>query len=406
MSLSTRSRLVTTAVAMLTLLFVSPTFGQREAPEDRLTGPERARIAREVERLIPIQQRHQNSLLDRARVHGMGITLDPDTREAVFEIAVERGGLLPELPSRIEGVPVRVVRQDPPMAMNGGSACQPCHANQLPLPVQMGNSTGNGQSCFACTLGFKVCKDGVDYYVTNAHCSPSSLGCVGGAPIGSTTFHRGQLDASCSTTSAIGTVSQHESPVCNGTNNRVDGALVRSTDSQTQWSIRDIGTPSKFAGTATVGMGVRKSGRTTGYTYGTVASVNYTSNVTNYGCCGTARFVGQIKVNASAAPFIQPGDSGSALLDYSSPSRVVGLLFAGPADGSYGIANKIQDVLSDLGDVSLDPSCTAPTCEEECAEEYDECDARYCSGPDYDFYRCEYGCDYYYEGCMEGCGYP
>ncbi len=393
------------ALVAALLLSALPAVAQPGPPEDLYTGADRARIERETERLIPIQRRHEDALLDLPRVHGMGITVDPVTKEVVFEIAVEREGLVPPLPSRIEGVPVRIVREDPPVPLNGGAACQPCHANQLALPVQMGNSTGNGLYCSACTLGFKVCKDGVDYYVTNAHCSWSSAGCVGGAPLGSATYHRGQLDASCTLTSQIGTVARHQTPICGGTSNRVDAALMTSADNQTSWAIRDIGTPQTYAGWVAVGTQVQKSGRTTGLTYGTVASTNYTTDVGPYTCCGTARFIGQIKVNAAVTPFIQGGDSGSALLDRVNPPRIVGLLFAGPTNGSYGVANKINDVLTELGYVELDPNCTPPDpqCVAWCDAEKSFCQEEYCYW-NYNAYMCHTGCDIQYNECVAyGC---
>ncbi len=41
------------------------------------------------------------------------------------------------------------------------------------------------------------------------------------------------------------------------------------------------------------------------------------------------------------------GDSGSLVVEQSS-SKAVGLYFAGPQEGSYGYANHIADVLSEL----------------------------------------------------------
>lgn len=405
MERSIRRRIASVVCGSILCLVPSPLLAQPGPPEDLYTGAERARIAREVERLMPIQARHENALLDLPRVHGMGITVDPVTREVVFEIAVERGGLPPELPSRVDGVPVRVVREDPPVPMNGGAACMPCHADQQALPVPMGNSTSNGLFCSACTLGFKVCKDGVDYYVTNAHCSQSAAGCSGGAPLSSATYHRGQLDAGCSLTTQIGTVSQHRTPTCNGYNNYVDAALMLSAETKTSWAIRDIGTPATVPGTASVGTQVQKSGRTTGHTFGTISSVNYTTDVGAYACCGTARFTDQIKVDAATAPFLQGGDSGSALLDRTSPPKIVGLLFAAPTDGSYAVANKIQNVLSSLGNVTLDPNCPPPdqACVDQCLETAIQCDAwcnwEYQSNP-YVCYDICWG-DMGYEGCVD-----
>lgn len=380
-------------------LTATPLPAQPGPPEDLFKGPERARVQRESARLEAIQARHQDALLKLPKVHGMGVSVDPRTKELVFLVSVERGAAAPKLPAQIEGVRVVVEHSEPPRAMNGGSSCIPCHANQVPLPVPMGNSTGNQYYCSACTLGFKVCQSGVQYYVTNAHCSPDAAGCEGKAPIGSNTYHRGKLDASCTLTTDIGDVSLHATPRC-GSDNLVDAALMRSSNSLTSWSIRDIGTPG-FRVNVMVGDAVQKSGRTTGLTYGTVASTNYTTNVSNY-CCGSPKFVRQIKVNATTLPFIQPGDSGSGLLNRATPPGIAGLLFAGPSDGSYGIANHIDYVLATLGNVSLDPNCTAPTCQSTCYDQRDDCYETYCYW-NYDQYMCETGCEQQYQECLGGC---
>jgi PKD repeat protein len=92
---------------------------------------------------------------------------------------------------------------------------------------------------------------------------------------------------------------------------------------------------------ASLGLNVQKYGRTTALTKGTVTDINATVDV-GYDA-GTARFVDQIIV--SGRSFLKAGDSGSLLV--TDPGRnPVGLLFAGPRNGRYGIANRIDLVLS------------------------------------------------------------
>ncbi len=104
--------------------------------------------------------------------------------------------------------------------------------------------------------------------------------------------------------------------------NEVDAALARPVD-PTFFSddIRGIG---RVQGTkpATLGMRVRKSGRTTGYTEGTVNLLNATVTVA-YGN-KQARFTGQV----ITGPISQGGDSGSLIVD-GVENKAVGLLFAG-----------------------------------------------------------------------------
>jgi hypothetical protein len=379
-------------------LIPAPIPAQAGPPDDLFRGAEREWVERETRRLSQIQLRHQDSLLKLPKVHGMGISVDLTSRELVFLVAVEPGGEAPPIPAQIEGVRVVIERSLPAEPLNGGSGCMPCHSDQVPLPVPMGNSTGNAYLCSACTLGFKACRDGVHYYVTNAHCSFDSNGCEGGAPIGSNTYHRGQLDASCTLTSVIGTVDSHAVPQC-GVDNRVDAALMLSSNTRTSWSIRDIGAPSVTPRNVVVGDVVQKSGRTTGLTFGTVAVTNYTTLVGPY-CCGNASFVGQIRISANVAPFAQGGDSGSGVLDRSSPPRLVGLLFAAARDGSYGVANRIDDVLASLN-LSLDPYCES--CLDQCDRAYNSCIETNCYW-DYNWYMCDHGCYYEHESCVASCG--
>lgn len=121
--------------------------------------------------------------------------------------------------------------------------------------------------------------------------------------------------------------------------NEVDCALAKPIDpSQFTGEILGIGAVS---GTkpAAIGMKVRKSGRTTGYTEGTINLLNATVNVA-YGS-RTARFTGQI----ITTPMSQGGDSGSLIVD-GTENKAVGLLFAG--SNLSTIFNPIDRVLAAL----------------------------------------------------------
>jgi hypothetical protein len=89
-----------------------------------------------------------------------------------------------------------------------------------------------------------------------------------------------------------------------------------------------------------LGMSVRKSGRTTGLTSGSITVIDTTVDV-SYGIGQTARFENQIVSTAMS----QGGDSGSCLVDGDS-TLAVGLLFAGSNQAT--IYNPIQAVLDCL----------------------------------------------------------
>jgi hypothetical protein len=92
-----------------------------------------------------------------------------------------------------------------------------------------------------------------------------------------------------------------------------------------------------------LGMAIKKSGRTTGFTTGEIQQVDVTANV-QYGAGQLAVFTDQLMAGAMS----QGGDSGSAVVD--DHNRLTGLLFAG--SDTTTIINRIENVFSALG-VSL-----------------------------------------------------
>ncbi|HSM58237.1 MAG TPA: hypothetical protein VK879_18935, partial [Candidatus Sulfomarinibacteraceae bacterium] len=122
--------------------------------------------------------------------------------------------------------------------------------------------------------------------------------------------------------------------------NLVDAAVARPMqDELVRDEILQIG---EVAGTrpAALGMAVRKSGRTTGFTEGTITVLEATVNV-NFGVGRVARFENQIV----STPMSEGGDSGSLLVAADS-QEAVGLLFAGSSQST--IFNPIDLVLDSL----------------------------------------------------------
>lgn len=122
--------------------------------------------------------------------------------------------------------------------------------------------------------------------------------------------------------------------------NLVDAALARPLNaSDVTNDILDVGTIQGQAA-GSLGLAVKKSGRTTELTSGEIIQIDVVANV-SYGAGLTARFVDQLMAGAMS----QGGDSGSAVLDTNN--RIVGLLFAGST--STTIINRIENVFSALG---------------------------------------------------------
>ncbi|UVC12748.1 S1 family peptidase [Mesorhizobium onobrychidis] len=136
-----------------------------------------------------------------------------------------------------------------------------------------------------------------------------------------------------------------------GAPNRVDGAIAKfAPDIQWRPEICTIGSI-KGTAAATVGMSVCKHGRTTGYTEGIVTDIAYDAliGMNHSDASIVGLFQNQIRVESifGALAFGLGGDSGSLVVELGK-KRGVGLYFAGPPSGNYGVANQISDVLSEL----------------------------------------------------------
>jgi hypothetical protein len=88
-----------------------------------------------------------------------------------------------------------------------------------------------------------------------------------------------------------------------------------------------------------LGMAIKKSGRTTGLTTGTIEQIDVTARV-NYGLNKVGVFVDQFM----ASPMSEGGDSGSVVVN--NDNKLVGLLFAGSNSGT--VVNRIQNVFEAL----------------------------------------------------------
>lgn len=236
----------------------------------------------------------------------------------------------------------------------------PDRPNGIISPI--GVSVGNQYEASAGTIGCRV-KDsaGRVFILSNNHV----LALENTAPLNSWILQPGLYDSGSDIAYAwqnVGTLTTYVPIIFSRrANNKVDAAVAQikvwGLDGETP--LVATSTPSDGYGTpgtdyltndelaawfATSQIPVQKYGRTTRLTTGTITSIN-TTVVVSYSR-GQARFVNQIVVQSPSA-FILPGDSGSLLVtqDYPQP---VGLLFAGNSSGTYAVANRIQDVLTEL----------------------------------------------------------
>jgi hypothetical protein len=299
---------------------------------------------------IAAQERHTDALLARDGVVGTAATV----RDGIGAVVVltARAGVT-GIPDSLDGVDVVVsvtgrISAILPKAPGGGGKVDP--KSRFPRPVPIGVSTGNEGECSAGTIGARVVSGSNVYALSNNHVYARE----NAAPIGSRVLQPGRYDTGCAIDPAdvIGTLAAFV-PISFSGNNTVDAAIASTTTANVGNSTpsNGYGTPTSATTGAAVNMAVQKYGRTSSLTRGTITMVNATVDV-GYGA-GVARFVNQIVVQSNK-PFIKPGDSGSLLV--TNPGRSpVGLLFAGNQNGSFAVANRIQDVLSAFG-VTVDGS--------------------------------------------------
>ncbi|MBV8933218.1 MAG: hypothetical protein JO285_11785 [Kutzneria sp.] len=178
-----------------------------------------------------------------------------------------------------------------------------------------------------------------------------------GQAMGLTTFHAACVDDAW----AVGDTMVHPSRADGGNSPRdVFGALCRAAlsssvdgaatlivaDHSYRPAIVDIGTV-RGTSAAVRGSIVRKRGRTTGLTVGTVASTDATVLLDYRDGLGVRVLRNQLRIEAVGSGVMGDyGDSGAAVVD--AGNRIIGLYFAGNLSGSVAFANPIDKVLDEL----------------------------------------------------------
>jgi hypothetical protein len=233
----------------------------------------------------------------------------------------------------------------------------PANRVEQKRPIKLGTSGGNindrnTQYCCSGTLGSLLTNIwGVQFILTNNHVGArTNLGRSGDAWI-----QPGLIDQTpVCTADAKDTVANLFAFVpinfAAGSSNLVDAAIGQVVPKTVDPSgaILGIGTISSSTVAPSVGMKVKKSGRTSGVTTGKILSINATVNVQYQQGCGVgptliAKFIDQVLV--SPGSFVKGGDSGSLIVENVSVNpRPVALLFAG--GGNAAVGNTIGNVLS------------------------------------------------------------
>ena len=308
-----------------------------------------------LERAIEVKELHANALLEIDGVAGVGVGRNVDSNPTII-IFTETPGVR-GLPTSLDGVPVIVQFSGKffanPKPDKPGKPPKPDEPEQSPTdrfdrPVPIGVSTGH-PDVTAGTIGARV-TDGTNVYaLSNNHVYANE----NKASIGDAVIQPGTYDGGISPDDDIGTLSAYVPIDFNGGINYVDAAIASTTTTLLGNSTPSdgYGTPMATIADASVGMKVKKYGRTTGETKGRVYAINATIDV-HYDS-GVARFENQIVITPGV--FSAGGDSGSLIVVNNKRSsdhlKPVGLLFAGSS--LYTIANPIGTVLESFG-VTID----------------------------------------------------
>ncbi|UCE62129.1 MAG: hypothetical protein JSU63_10545 [Phycisphaerales bacterium] len=282
------------------------------------------------------------------------------------------------------------------------------HQVWMERPVPMGITGGNiedwrtqGPFVYCCggTLGGLVENAGGTIFIlSNNHV----LARVNQAAIGEDIVQPSILDDCFNPdpANAVADLSDFVALDFGGGTNYVDAAIaeIRAGAVDTSGTVLEIGTLGSDTLAAYVGLNVKKSGRTTGLTFGAVDSVDVSVNVGYTSECGLRRadLIGYFENQFIVTPgtFSDGGDSGSVIVeDTGSNPRAVGLLFAGSS--SYTIANPIDNVLSALNvamlggggpecqtnaDCNDDNECTNDVCNVDVCEYTNVPDNTTCTG--------------------------
>jgi hypothetical protein len=374
------SSTLTLSLALLAALFAWSCTEQPGGP-DSLTSPEitvtPSVVIRDLAVVIEVQERHTPELMKTTGVVGTAVGIGADGEPVVKILAKDGLGTVPKV---LEGVPVEVlhtgeyhayewgdvaltelpaVTTSPtptanplalvtPVSMLSPVAMLPPTA-RFPRPVPIGVSTGH-PDITAGTIGARVKRGRRVLALSNNHVYADE----NQANKGDAVIQPGTFDGGTSPADDIGELVVYEPLVFGGACvNRIDAALAITNRKLVGKATppEGYGTPRSSVRDATLGMAVKKFGRTTSLTFGTVVAINAVVNV-GYST-GVACFTGQTIITPGS--FSAGGDSGSLIVisGGSLNNTPVGLLYAGSASST--IANQIDEVLNRWG-VRIDGS--------------------------------------------------
>ena len=305
-----------------------------------------------IAELVAIKERVEAEYLARPGVTGIDVGYKVvggvQTEEVAIRVHVEKKkSSVPkaqQVPASIDGAVTDVLERTYELQvvrtpLDFSAQADTTHYATLQGGISIGPSRAIGGFVFAGTLGAIVTDNvsGKKAAVTNFH-----VACVdSGWHVGDRQVQPSRVDTGTVPGDEFGAILRAV------LSSHVDGAVLSiDAGKTTSGTIVDIGTVN---GTkpATLGMVVRKRGRTTGLTHGSVDGLSLTVNVDYGDGLGVHTLTDQVSIATDTAQnplFSDHGDSGSVIVD--STGAVVALLFAG--SGTNTVGNPIASVLSEL----------------------------------------------------------
>ena len=299
---------------------------------------------------IAAQAAHTDSLLGRPGVVGTAVGLDANG-VAVVKIYMESANV-PGLPHALDGVATDVEVTGKLVAQNVVSNTGVSSGTERLISYR------GRLYCTTGTLG-AVVSDGAGalYALSNAHVyalqGSKTSGPVTTGSNGDRALVPGRVDMTgCGTqgqidAAVIGTLSSYVPiTISRNASNTVDAAIALLQSAPTGTAVPPVCAsyvPATITVSAALNQPVKKCGRTTGLTTGSVTGINATV-IISYDT-GQARFINQIVVSGNS--FSDGGDSGSLIVTNDTNANPVALLFAGGTSTTIG--NPINLALGAFG---------------------------------------------------------
>jgi hypothetical protein len=307
-----------------------------------------------VQVVMAVQDRYTPELMEDPLVVGTATGLGDNGEPAIIVyLESDRGGK--RVPDSIEGIQVVKVVSGKIRMLRGSSSG---HTARYPRPIELGVSGGNSKDfaypyCCSGTLGALVTDGSKQYILSNGHVFAGDQAASANDPdvaeVGQEINQPGLIDVNCQ--DIPDDYVAYLTAWCeDGYNVDCSVAEVIPGMVDPEGSILEIGEISATTLDAYVGLEIKKSGRTTGLTRGSVSSINGNFNVGGTDECGGEEtveyFTDQIVI--SGRRISGAGDSGSLVVeDVDTNPRAVALLFAG--SGNMALCNPIDDVLAYFG---------------------------------------------------------